>query len=149
MDDFLSSIILERSARKKGITIIDAWLTPFASVFVMKPEDPHWEKFLKLNTYRKKIKHITDEDLQNNLIKEVQYTLSHFEPYKYISKKDVKRVLNGNIKRPSLCPVVWLSGILMANEILKLTLNIQSSDYRGYFFNQYDMEFMRGKDPSL
>ena len=41
MDDMRSSLILERRARRLGKTIVNAWITPFASVFVSKPGSPH------------------------------------------------------------------------------------------------------------
>ena len=40
-DEIRPSIILERQARMQKKTIVDAWLTPYASVFVMKPDSPY------------------------------------------------------------------------------------------------------------
>lgn len=144
MDQMLASLILERNARKKNITIVDAWLTPYASVFVMKADSPHWEEFLDLPTLNIKTEDLTIEICNEAVFKEVQYTLSHFTPFDHISNELVSDVLNGKSPRPSLAPVVWLSGVLMANEVMKLILNMNSTDHKGIFFDQYNYEIVRG-----
>lgn len=144
MDEFLPSLILERKAREKKITIVDAWLTPFASVFVMTPNSPHWEDFLNLPTKGKEINEITEDDLKNNLIIETNFTLSQFNTFDIITKELVQGVLDKKIKRPSFLPVVWLSGILMANEVFKITCDLPHVDHLGIFFNQYDMKIQKG-----
>jgi molybdopterin/thiamine biosynthesis adenylyltransferase len=140
MDQFLPSIILERLAHKKNIPIIDAWITPFASVFVIKGQDPHWEDYLNLKTKNKKIIEISKEDLIDNLKTEVTHTLSHFNPFDFVEPQLVDDVINGKIPRPSFPIVVFLSGTLMANEAFKLICGYQTTTFKGIFFNQYTYE---------
>lgn len=144
MDDIIPSIIVERIAKKYNKTIVDAWLTPYASVFVMKPNDPHWEKFLNLKIKNSPAE-ISNEDKYILLKKEIQYTFSHFTPYKHIAKKKVINVIKGIEKRPSFIIVTWLSGLLMANEILKLAMNKKTIDYKGVFFDHYEYRICQGK----
>ncbi|RPJ68879.1 MAG: hypothetical protein EHM20_17045, partial [Alphaproteobacteria bacterium] len=120
MDKMFSSLILERAAREKKITIVDAWLTPYASVFVMTPSSPHWEEFMDLPTQNLPIDQITAEICQKAVAKEIEYTFSHFSPYEIIDRELVNGIANGTRVRPSLAPVVWLSGVLMANEAVKI-----------------------------
>jgi tRNA A37 threonylcarbamoyladenosine dehydratase len=145
MDQFLPSIILERTARLQNISVIDAWITPFASVFLIRPTDPHWEQYLDLCTKNKSIQDISNEDISNNLKKEVEYTFSHFKPLNYIQPGIVNNVLEKKIPRPSFCPVVWLSGTLMANEAIKYICGFPTTDYKGVFFDQYNNNVMVGK----
>lgn len=145
MDQFMPSIILERTARLNNLAIVDAWITPFASVFLIRPEDPHWEHYLDLCTKNKEIDQITEEDLNLNLQKEVQYTFSHFEPMNYLQQGVVEGVLSKKISRPSFSVVVWLSGVLMANEAIKYICGLPTTDYKGFFFDQYNNQIMRGK----
>lgn len=145
MDQMLPSIILERNAKEKKIPIVDAWLTPFASVFVMDQSAPHWESFLKLKTKNKKIENISQEDITDSLKKETDFTLNQFDPYKYIDKKTVNLVIKNKIPRPSFVIVVWLSGILMANEVFKIIVGIPHIGYKGMFFNQYDYSLKKIK----
>lgn len=145
MDEMYNSLILERTARKRKITIVDAWLTPYASVFVMTPDSPHWEDFLNLPTKGIPFEELTPELCNKAVDIEVEYTFSHFCPYEIISKEFVKDIVYKKRPRPSLAPVVWLSGVLMANEVFKLATGRPHTDYRGIFFDQYDMEICAGK----
>lgn len=63
MDKMYASLILERTARSKRLTIVDAWLTPYASVFVMTPDSPHWEEFMELPTLGVPIEDLTTSAL--------------------------------------------------------------------------------------
>lgn len=145
MDEMLPSICLEREARRREIPIVDAWITPFASVFTMQPTDPHWEEFLDFPTRFKPEHEISSTDCLKALKKEVKYTFSHFNPYAHISKRVVKDVIDGKMNRPSLAPVVWLSGAFMANEVFKLIVGIQPVGPRGIFYDQYRHKIMSGK----
>ncbi len=141
MDDIKASIILERAARKLHITIVDAWITPYASVFVMTPKGLHWEEFLDFPTQAKQIEEITEVDVKECLRREVKFTLSQFSPTKIIDKTLIEEILAGRIARPSLVPVVWLSGTLMANEAMKILTNQgRLATHWGVFYNQYDHE---------
>ncbi|PIK15588.1 MAG: hypothetical protein CES88_02370 [Halobacteriovorax sp. JY17] len=144
MDEMYNSLILERTARKKGITIVDAWLTPYASVFVMTPDSPHWEDFLDLPTKGVPFDQLTPELCNEAVDIEVKYTFSHFSPFKIISKELVQDIVYKKRPRPSLAPVVWLSGVLMANEVFKLATKQPHTDYRGIFFDQYEMSLQAG-----
>ncbi|MEO7162474.1 MAG: ThiF family adenylyltransferase [Bdellovibrionia bacterium] len=145
MDQLAPSILIERKAREKGIPIVDAWLTPFASVFTMTPKDPHWEEFLGFPTAGKSLEEITPEDCKVALKKEVDYTFSHSTPFKYIDKALVQDVLDGKISRPSLAPVVWLSGVLMANEAFKLIVGYPPVGPAGVFYDQYVHQLIPGR----
>lgn len=145
MDELKASLFLERTARACSKKIVDVWLTPYVSVFVITPGDPHWETFLDMKTLDKKIEDINEEDLILSLKKEVEYTLSHFNPFEIISQQLVEDVLLKKRKRPSFAPVVWLSGILMSNEVFKILVGLPHVDYKGIFFNQYQYEIIPGK----
>lgn len=141
MDDIRASILLEREARKQKKTIVDAWITPFASVFVMGPESPHWEKFLKFPTQNKKIEEITEDDIAECLRLEVAFTLNQFDSSQIVKPELIDKVIRGELARPSLVPVVWLSGTLMANEAMKiLTHQGKIATHWGVFYNHYEHE---------
>ncbi len=145
MDQLYASICLERAARKCEIPIVDSWLTPFASVFTMKPEDPHWEVALDFPTQNKEVQDITVQDCEDSLRREVEYTLSHLNPYEYVKADLVQDVLSGKRVRPSLAPVVWLSGVLMANEVFKMIIGLESVGPEGVFYDQYTHQLVTGK----
>ncbi len=145
MDELKASLYLERNARVLNKKIVDVWLTPFVSVFVLSPKDPHWEEFLKMTTKGVELDKITDKQKFISLKNEINYTFSHFKPYKIISRKKVMKIISNKMKRPSFVVVVWLSGVLMANEVFKILTNQKHVDYRGYFFDQYNFKIIKGK----
>ena len=139
MDDVLASITLERTARSYGRTIVDAWITPYASVLVMTADSPHWEAFLHFPTVGKPLSAITPADVQQCLRREVAFTLSQFDPRSIIDAALIERILQGTQARPSLVPVVWMSGVLLANEAMKiLTHQGRLATHWGVFYNQYE-----------
>lgn len=142
MDRMRNSLILERTARKMSLTIVDAWLTPYASVFVMTPDAMHWEEYLDLPTLGVSVENLTDEMCDKAVEKEVEYTFSKFTPYDVIEKQRVIDVIQHRAARPSLAPVVWLSGVMMANEVMKLITGQSHTDHKGIFYNQYSHEVM-------
>jgi molybdopterin/thiamine biosynthesis adenylyltransferase len=145
MDKMFYSLVLERTARAYNITIVDAWLTPFASVFVMKPDSPHWEDFLDLPTKGVALQNITEELCRLAVKKEVEYTFSHFDPYEHINPDLVNEITSGVRPRPSLAPVVWLSGALMASEAMKFIIGQKTLNHLGVFYNQYEHKIQSGK----
>lgn len=144
MDKMYASLILERTARHKKLTIVDAWLTPFASVFVMTPDSPHWEEFMDLPTQGVPLEEVTEELCRKAVEKEIEYTFSHFNPYDIIDRDLVHGIANDKRVRPSIAPVVWLSGVLMANETVKILAGQPHTDHAGIFYNQYEHKIMRG-----
>lgn len=144
MDKMYSSLILERTARKKKLTIVDAWITPYASVFVMTPNSPHWEEFMELPTLGVPIEELTEELCEAAVAKEIEYTFSHFNPYDIVERDLIKGIVDGTRTRPSLAPVVWLSGVLMANEAIKVLTGSKATDHAGIFYNQYEHSLVKG-----
>lgn len=144
MDRMYFSLILERAAREKKLTIVDAWLTPYASVFVMTPDSPHWEEFMDLPTQGIPMDKITEDMCKKAVEKEIEYTFSHFTPYEIIDRECVRDIANDKRVRPSLAPVVWLSGVMMANETIKVITGIPHTDHGGVFYNQYTHQIVPG-----
>lgn len=147
MDKMRSSLILERTAREKAKPIVDAWITPFASVFVIQPDSPHWEEYLDLPTLGVANEELTEELCREALRKEIQYTFSHGAPYEYIERELVEEVINDQTSRPSLAPVVWLSGVLMANEVFKMVAGYRPTDHIGVIYDQYEHQLLRNGAP--
>lgn len=146
MDHMKSSLILERRARALGKPIVDAWLTPYASVFVSQGTSVHWEEYLQLPTSGVSPENLSRELCQEAVAKEVSYTFSHGDPYKYVDRETVKKVVEERIPRPSLAPVVWLSGVLMANEAFKLIVGLPTTNHIGIIYDQYEHRILLRED---
>jgi hypothetical protein len=148
MDHMKSSLILERRARALGKPIVDAWLTPYASVFVNQGNSAHWEEYLHLPTSGVSPENLSRKLCQEAVAKEVSYTFSHGDPYKYVDRETVKKVVEEQIPRPSLAPVVWLSGVLMANEAFKLIVGLPTTNHIGIIYDQYEHRILLRENPN-
>lgn len=148
MDKMKPSLILERRARTLGKPIVDAWLTPYASVFVSQGNSPHWEEYLQLPTSGVPLENLSRELCQESVSREVSYTFSHGDPHKYVDKETLKQVVEERIPRPSLAPVVWLSGVLMANEAFKLIVGLPTTNHIGIIYDQYEHRVVLRENPN-
>ncbi|MFI5305258.1 MAG: HesA/MoeB/ThiF family protein [Nitrospiria bacterium] len=148
MDKMKSSLILERRARALGKPIVDAWLTPYASVFVSQGNSVHWEEYLQLPTSGVSLENLSPKLCQEAVAKEVSYTFSHGDPYKYVDRETIKKVVEDRIPRPSLAPVVWLSGVLMANEAFKLIVGLPTTNHIGIIYDQYEHRILLREKPN-
>ena len=111
----------------------------------MTPDSPHWEESLNLPTQGIPLEELTDEICRAAVKQEVEYTFSHFDPFTYIDKALVDDIVSDSRPRPSIAPVVWLSGTLMANEAFKFICGYPTADHDGYFFDQYQNRICAGK----
>ena len=139
MDCVRSSLLLEREARRQRRRVVNAWITPYATVFVTTPDGPGFEECLGLPTAGREPGSMTDAEVEECLRREVTFTFSQFDPYAIVDRELVDDVLAGRMPRPSLVPVVWLSGTLMANEAMKiLTTQGRIASHWGVFYDQYE-----------
>lgn len=147
MDDIKSGILLYRKAQIHGCTVIDAYTSPLPSVTVVKPESPRPELRFNYPTVHKAWEEITDKDIHDCLLLELEYTLIHSNPLSYIELKYAKELILGKRKRMSFAPMVILTGNLMAYETLKLKIQPdKTTSYKGYFFDVLNMKILHPKN---
>lgn len=139
-DDHASTIRLLRKAKELGKTVIDAYGSTLASVYVVHPEDPRPEEYLKFPTVGKPFSQWTPEVMNGCKEREVFYVLVHSRTIKYAYLPYVEEMLAGKRKRISMAPMVWMTGILMSYEAIKFLLGEKSRvNYRGVFLNPYEL----------
>lgn len=146
-DDTRASITLMREAKKYGVTVIDAFASPLPSVYVVRPQDPRPEEFLKYPSCGKKIEELTDDHVKACFQKEILYVLLNSSSQAFVVPGPAKEVLNGTRKRFSFAPMVICTGTLMSFEALRVILGVEEKSlYKGYFFNPWKVRIER---PSL
>lgn len=139
-DDTKASIALMRKARELKKTVIDAFAAPLPSVYVVRPEDPRPEEFLKYPSVGKKISDLTETDLKGCFQQELSFVLINSSASRHIVIGPAKELLEGKRKRFSFAPMVVTTGALMAFEALRVILNKETKPlYKGYFFNPWDI----------
>jgi len=140
-DDPKASILLMRSAQKWGKTVIDAYASTLPSVYVVKPADPRPESFFGFPSQGVDDHALTDALLADCGFLESLYVLTHSNTIHHVHMQYAQEMLSGKRKRISMAPMVWMTGVLMAYESIKVLLAHPTKlTYRGVFLNPYTMQ---------
>lgn len=138
MDDIRAAIRLYRAARRHRVTVVDAFVCPHPSVFVVGPDDPRPEEWLGFPTVGVADADITDEMVDAALMAELGYVAAVSRGLRRLDAHVVAEVLRGERPRPSFAPVVLIAGNLMAFEAIGALLGRPSAaGHRGYFVDPW------------
>lgn len=145
-DDVIATVTLMRKAKQYGKTVIDAFASSLASVYVVQPNDPRPEEFMNFPTRTKKLEELSAQDQTDSAFCELVYVIAHTSTLKHVHMKYAAEMVTGKRKRISMAPMVWLTGIMMSYEVMKLLLNIDKvASYRGVFCNSWTFKFEKVK----
>jgi molybdopterin-synthase adenylyltransferase len=141
-DDVIATVTLMRKAKAHGKTVVDAFASSLASVYVVKPNDPRPEEFMNFPTRNKKTEDLTPQDHADSAFCELVYVIAHTSTLKHVHMKYAGEMVTGKRKRISMAPMVWLTGIMMSYEVMKVLLDIPKvASYRGVFCNSWTFKF--------
>ena len=150
MDDVRAGVHLYRKARDHGATVIDAYTSPLPSVTCVKPQDPRPEERLKYPIMGVDWKSLTDEEVSDCVIREMEYVLTNSSSVNHIHLDYAVEMLSGKRSRMSFAPMVITAGNLMCYEAIKLILgDASTTDYRGYFFNPFTQRIEKPRPPII
>lgn len=145
-DDLGASLLLYRTARKHGKSVIDAFASPLPSVYVTTPNDPMPEEWLYFQTLGTAWDAITDEMRAQAMLSEATHVMTHSSSRRYIDLDLAGEMVAGKRSRMSFAPMVIMSGTLMAAEALNGVLGRPAgADHRGWFFNMHTGRVERPK----
>jgi len=145
-DDLGASLLLYRTARKHGKSVIDAYASPLPSVYVTAPTDPDHEARLGYPTQGTAWDALTKDQRDQAFFCEAEHVVIHSSSRKYIDLDLVGDVVSGKSSRMSFAPMVITTGQLMAYEAVNAVLGRpRGADNRGYFFNPYAARVERPK----
>ncbi|WP_020590155.1 HesA/MoeB/ThiF family protein [Desulfobacter curvatus] len=135
IDELKPCVIISRAARKMKIPVVEGWALPFGNVRTFTQDTPQLEEAYGLQTLGKEISNFSDEELRR-MGTELLFGLGKIEGIAdFYSDEVIEGVARGII--PSFAPMAWLTSVLMANEALKILLNI-GCIAKGPDFTMYD-----------
>ncbi|MCG6987844.1 MAG: ThiF family adenylyltransferase [Gemmatimonadetes bacterium] len=138
MDDLRAGIHLYRAARRHGVTVVDAFVSPHPSVTVVRPDDPRPEEWLGFPTRGFPVDALSDEALAGALLCELSFVAAVSGGIGRLDPHVVGEILRGERPRCSFAPVVIISGNLMAFEAIGVLLDRTSgAGYKGYFVDPW------------
>ncbi|MET3900194.1 molybdopterin/thiamine biosynthesis adenylyltransferase [Devosia sp. UYZn731] len=138
-DDLAASLLLYRTARAAGKTVIDAYASSLPSVYVTRPRDPMPEERLGYPTIDTAWNALTTDQRSAAFMAEIEHVMVHSSARKYIDMELAGEMAAGKRKRMSFAPMVITTGMLMAYETIAIILGqTTKTDCRGWFFNPYE-----------
>jgi hypothetical protein len=136
--DLGASLLLYRTARRLGKTVIDAYASPLPSIYVTQPSDPAHEDRLDYGTADTPLAQLSETQRSHAFLREAEYVVINSSSRAYINHDLVGEVVAGKRSRMSFAPMVVTTGMLMAYECSAAILGRpHGADNRGWFFNPY------------
>jgi hypothetical protein len=137
-DDLGASLLLYRTARATGRTVIDAYAAPLPSIYVTRPTDPMPEERLGYPTLGTDWHAVTKDQRDRALLCELEHVVLHSSARHHIDLDLAGEVAAGRRSRMSFAPMVITTGMLMAYEVANGILGRpHGADCRGWFLNPY------------
>lgn len=149
-DDLSATLLLYRTARTKGKTVIDAYASPLPSIYVTRCSDPMPEQRLNYPTLNTEWNGISDQQRSKAFLQEMEYVVLNSSSRNYIDLDLAGEVAAGKRSRMSFAPMVITTGMLMAYEAINGILQKpHGADYRGWFFNPYAGRIEKPRHPLI
>ena len=137
-DDLGASLLLYRTARRLGKSVIDAYAAPLPSVYVTAPGDTPHEDRLGYPTPGTAWDALSDDQRATAFAREAEWVVLHSTSRRYLDLEAVGEVVSGRRSRMSFAPMVILTGQLLAYEALAACMGRpRGADNRGWFLNPY------------
>lgn len=137
-DDLGASLLLYRTARAEGRSVIDAYAAPLPSVYVTAPGDTPHEARLGYPTQGTEWDALTEAQRSAAFLCEAEWVMLHSSSRRHIDLNLVAEVVAGRRSRMSFAPMVITTGQLMAWEAVNAVLGRpRGADNRGWFLNPH------------
>lgn len=149
-DDLGASLLLYRTARLFGKTVIDAYASPLPSVYVTRAGDPMPEERLGYSTIGVPWNALTEAIRSEAFLREAEYVVMNSSSRHHVDVGLAGEVAAGRRRRMSFAPMVITTGMLMAYEAIASVLERpHGADHRGWFFNPHRGKLERPLNPLL
>ena len=149
-DDLGASLLLYRTARKLGKTVIDAYASPLPSIYVTKAGDPMPEERLGYPTIGTAWNALTPDQRAQAFLREAEHVVLHSSSRHHVDLELAGEVAAGKRSRMSFAPMVITTGMLMGYEAIAACLaKPHGADCRGWFLNPYKGKVERPLNPLL
>ena len=137
-DDLGASLLLYRTARALGRTMVDAYAAPLPSIYVTRPGDPMPEERLGYPTPGTPWDALTKAQRDQAFLCELEHVVLHSSARHHVDLDLAGEVAAGRRSRMSFAPMVLTTGMLMAWEVANaITGRPHGADFRGWFLNPH------------
>ncbi len=143
-DDLGASLLIYRTARALGKTVVDAYAAPLPSVYVTQAGRPMPEERLGYPTVNIAWDQLTNQHRDAALFAELVWVLVHSSSRHHVDHALAAEMASGARSRMSFAPMVISAGMLMAFEAIAVLLDRSTAtDERGWFLNPWNARVER------
>lgn len=143
-DDAVATVRLMRKAKEHGKTVIDAFASTLPSVYVVRPTDKRPEELFSYPSVGLSESELTPEIAKGCARREIEYVLANSTTLKHVVMDIAKEMISGKRSRISQAPMVWMTGLLMSYEAMKVLLNKPALvGPKGIFLNPWTFKYER------
>ncbi len=144
-DDTLATTLLLRKTKLHQKNVVDAFPSTLPNAYVISPQDILPELRWKYPTLGLSPESWNEEMAHYILNQEFEFVLTNTSARKYLVEKYAIEMIKGLRPRISHAPMVWFTGLLMAQEAIKLILKGKST--AGPYGIHFDIWKMRLEKP--
>ncbi|MBL0350453.1 MAG: ThiF family adenylyltransferase [Elusimicrobia bacterium] len=119
IDDIRAIVTLSRAARAKKIPLIEGWAVAYGNVRVFTADTPTLEEVYALPTIGRAVASISDQESRELILHSLRQLQGVEGLAEYYPPPTVERLMQKG-EGTTLAPMVWLTCVLMANEIFKV-----------------------------
>ena len=119
VDDIEAIVTLSRAARERNISLVEGWALAYGNVRVFTPDTPSLEEVYNLPTIGQDITSFSKEE-QKELLLHSLLSMKNIDGLEDYYPDEATARLQKKGEGTTLAPMVWLTSVLMADEIFKI-----------------------------
>ncbi len=132
IDKIRPCLIISRTAREQNIPLVEGWAIPFGNVRVFAKNTPSLEEMYAFNSCEKKLDDISPAEYEL-MEKKMLMSLEGIQGLdRFYSPQLVEKIFSTG-RVPSFAPMVWLTSVLMAIEVIKIILQWEPIAYAPHY----------------
>jgi molybdopterin/thiamine biosynthesis adenylyltransferase len=128
IDKIEPCLIISRKARENKVSLVEGWAIPYGNVRVYTDQTASLEEVYGLPSLGRTIEKLSREELQK-MDMQLLMSLATIEGIDKFYPPEVVQQIMEKGRIPSFAPMVWLTSVLMALEVIKILLNWGNISY--------------------
>jgi molybdopterin/thiamine biosynthesis adenylyltransferase len=122
VDALIPILLLSRVSRQKRIPLVESWAVAYGNVRVFNENTPSLEEVYGFPTIGREVSSITPEEEQGLILQSIASMMALAGLKKDYPDSAIHRMMEKG-EATTLAPMVWLSCVMVACEIIKILLN--------------------------
>lgn len=132
IDKIRPCLMISRTARKQNVPLVEGWAIPFGNVRVISENTPSLEEMYAFNCCEKNLDNISPAEYEL-MEKKMLMSLEGIQGLdRFYSPQLIEKIFTTG-RVPSFAPMVWLTSVLMAIEVVKIILQWEPIAYAPHY----------------